>query len=568
MVWLRSLFVLLSVMSGRVSAAIGPKAVLRIENANVSPDGFTRIATLANGGVPGPVITGNKGDIFSIDVQNQLADHSLDVVTSIHWHGIFHTNHNYADGGAFVNQCPIVPDDSFTYVFPTFEQTGTYWYHSHYQAQYCDGLRGALVIYDPNDPQASLYDVDDESTIITLADWYHYSSLQAPLAPEFNSTLINGVGRYSGGPSVDLAVVNVVFERRYRLRLVSISCGPSFNFSIDSHTMTIIEVDGVDHQPLAVDSLQIFAGQRYSVVLGTNQLINNYWIRAVPNLGNQDFIGLTNLAVLRYFGAFPTNPPVNPTEDVPESVLSLIETNLHPLDPIPVPGNPVPGGADINIDLYVALESTVSSFHTTNDSPTNEQSADFTQFLVNNVAYESPSVPVLLQILNGASAPELLPNGSIYTLGRNQSVEITFPCGAGGINTGGPHPLHLHGHVFHVVRSAGNSTYNFDNPVIRDVVSVGDMNDDVTIRFQTDNPGPWFLHCHIDWHLKKGFVVVMAENVPDVPTAVNPPGESKRVFLEFSRTGHSSRFVERTLLKLHHLCQRQLHEVDSLASAK
>jgi hypothetical protein len=42
---------------------------------------------------------------------------------------------------------------------PLFQ--GTYWYHSHYQAQYCDGLRGALVIYDPNDPQASLYDVDD-----------------------------------------------------------------------------------------------------------------------------------------------------------------------------------------------------------------------------------------------------------------------------------------------------------------------------------------------------------------------------------------------------------------------
>ena len=38
---------------------------------------------------------------------------------------------------------------------------GTFWYHSHYQAQYCDGLRGALVIYDPNDPQASLYDIDN-----------------------------------------------------------------------------------------------------------------------------------------------------------------------------------------------------------------------------------------------------------------------------------------------------------------------------------------------------------------------------------------------------------------------
>lgn len=81
---------------------------------------------------------------------------------------------------------------------------GTFWYHSHYQAQYCDGLRGPFVIYDPNDPHRSLYDVDDgeirtlfstgstnsflvESTVITLADWYHYVSAQAPLAPWVDS---------------------------------------------------------------------------------------------------------------------------------------------------------------------------------------------------------------------------------------------------------------------------------------------------------------------------------------------------------------------------------------------
>ena len=70
-------------------------------------------------------------------------------------------------------------------------QTGTYWYHSHYATQYCDGFRGPLVIYDPEDPLADLYDVDDgespmdflsafrlviqvtqtENTVITLSDW-------------------------------------------------------------------------------------------------------------------------------------------------------------------------------------------------------------------------------------------------------------------------------------------------------------------------------------------------------------------------------------------------------------
>ena len=46
----------------------------------------------------------------------------------------------------------------------------------------------------------------------------------------------------------------------YRFRLVSISCDPSFLFSIDSHQMTVIEVDGKNVQPLLVDSLEIYAG--------------------------------------------------------------------------------------------------------------------------------------------------------------------------------------------------------------------------------------------------------------------------------------------------------------------
>lgn len=36
--------------------------------------------------------------------------------------------------------------------------------------------------------------------------------------------------------------------------------------------------------------------------------------------------------------------------------------------------------------------------------------------------------------------------------------------------------------------------YNFVNPVQRDVVSIGDTGDNVTIRFETNNDGPWLLH--------------------------------------------------------------------------
>ena len=41
---------------------------------------------------------------------------------------------------------------------------------------------------------------------------------------------------------------------------------------------------------------------------------------------------------------------------------------------------------------------------------------------------------------------------------------------------------------------------------------------------QIDNPGPWFLHCRIDFHLVAGLAIVFAEDTPDV-AHVNPvPG--------------------------------------------
>ena len=71
-------------------------------------------------------------------------------------------------------------------------------------------------------------------------------------------------------------------------------------------------------------------------------------------------------------------------------------------------------------------------------------------------------------------------------------------------------------------------------------MSIGNLaTDNVTIRFevlrpiipligiaspdheQTNNAGPWLLHCHIDFHLNAGFAVVMAEDMQQ--TAVDNP---------------------------------------------
>src|SRR6266702_7310118 len=104
---------------------------------------------------------------------------------------------------------------------------------------------------------------------------------RGPFTP--NSTLINGLGRYGGGPLSPLAVVNVEHGKRYRFHIVGASCDPWFNFTMDGHPMTVIETDGIETEPLVVDSLPVFAGQRYSVVVNANQTVGNYWIRALSN---------------------------------------------------------------------------------------------------------------------------------------------------------------------------------------------------------------------------------------------------------------------------------------------
>lgn len=77
------------------------------------------------------------------------------------------------------------------------------------------------------------------------------------------------------------------------------------------------------------------------------------------------------------------------------------------------------------------------------------------------------------------------------------------------------------------MRAAGQSDYNFVNPPRRDVVNLGGASDNVTIRFKTDNAGPWFLHCHIEWHLSAGFAVVFAEDTQDVAKSTHVSSECK-----------------------------------------
>lgn len=237
------------------------------------------------------------------------------------------------------------------------------------------------------------------------------------LPPVSVTTLVNGQGRYPNGTAVGLSVINVRQSKRYRFRIIGLSCDPNFTFSIDGHNLTVIEADGQNTSPLVVDSLQIFSGQRYSVVFNANQPVGNYWIRAEPNAprGTTGFDGGINSAILRYAGA----PSRDPTTTQNSGTNAMKETNLHALQNPQAPGRPVVGGADVNINIMHEFDFV--SF----------------QYKMNGVAFVPPTVPVLLQILSGAkAAQDLLPAGSVYSLPPNKVIELSLP--GTGLDQGGP----------------------------------------------------------------------------------------------------------------------------------
>jgi FtsP/CotA-like multicopper oxidase with cupredoxin domain len=104
--------------------------------------------------VPGPQLRAEVGDRVRIILHNQLP-----APTTIHSHGLFVPPD--MDGVPAISQTAVLPGESFTYEY-TIRNAGSHMYHSHFMAQrqVPQGLLGALVVTDPNDPDEYESDID------------------------------------------------------------------------------------------------------------------------------------------------------------------------------------------------------------------------------------------------------------------------------------------------------------------------------------------------------------------------------------------------------------------------
>ncbi|KAF2025724.1 iron transport multicopper oxidase FET3 precursor [Setomelanomma holmii] len=462
-----------------------------------NPDGQrTRPVMGINGKWPIPPIFVTKGDQVIVNVKNSLGNES----TSLHFHGLYMNETTHMDGPVAVSQCGIVPGSSFTYNF-TVDQPGTYWYHSHVRGQYPDGLRGPLIVHDPEDPHKDLY---DEEIVLTLSDWYHDQM------PGLLKDFIN-IANPSGAEPVPQAALmndtqnlNIKIQpgKTYLFRVVNIGAFAAQYLWFEGHTMKVVEVDGIYTDPMEADMIYVTAAQRYSVlVTAKNDTSSNF---AFVGSMDQDL-----------FDAVPDglNPNVtgwlvyDETKSKPapkkiESFEPFDDFQLAPYD---------------KEELFDRVDRTITldlKMDNLNDG------ANYAFF--NDITYVGPKVPTLYSVLStGANAtnPVIYGSNTNAFVVDNEVVEIVI-----NNDDPGKHPFHLHGHAFQVVERSEDDAgfYNSSkaatmpaSPMKRDTILVR-PNGYVVLRFRADNPGVWLFHCHIEWHVASGLSATIIERPLDV----------------------------------------------------
>ncbi|KAL5326337.1 hypothetical protein ACEPPN_004021 [Leptodophora sp. 'Broadleaf-Isolate-01'] len=473
---------------------------------DAAPDGFSRPVIGINGQWPCPTIKATVGDQVVVTIHNKLANEA----TSLHFHGILQRGTNEMDGAGQVTQCSVPPGHSFTYRF-TVDKPGTYWYHSHTGGQYPDGLRGPLIVHDPDDPYHGQY---DEEVVLTTSDWYHdqvpvllnrmLSPSNVPIRLPFpDSGLLNDT-------SNETANVTLKFTpgKTYKIRVINMGALAAAMLQFDSHTMKVIEIDGVYVHEHHAEQIRVSPAQRYAFLLEAKPTDGRNYAFLTSFDINKDFTKAGSDWRLNVTGYIEYDPAKTlPALFIVDDWDPLDDFTLVPYDNqklLPVPDN------QITLDFHSGFDD-----------------LGIPRAYMNNT-YVSPKVPTLYSVLTvgeDADNPAVYGQVNPLVVQYGQTVEIVLNNLDDAI-----HPFHLHGHHFQVCNrpSSGAGSFSGDNrafpsvPVRRDTVSVN-ANSHVVLRFTADNPGVWLFHCHIEWHVSMGLVATIIEAPAKLQRAITIP---------------------------------------------
>ncbi|KAK9126990.1 hypothetical protein Scep_015836 [Stephania cephalantha] len=244
---------------------------LDIELKNVTRLCRTRSIPIVNGQFPGPRIVAREGDRLVIKVVNHIPNN-----VTIHWHGIRQLQTGWADGPAYVTQCPIQTGQSYVYNFTIVGQRGTLWWHAH-SSWLRSTIYGPIIILPKRNVPYPFTKPYKEVPII-LGEWFNTDpeaiisqALQTGGGPNVSDAYtINGLpGPLYNCSKKDTFKLKVKQGKTYLLRLINAAMNDELFFSIANHTLTIVDVDAVYVKPFETDKIVIAPGQTSNVLLNT-----------------------------------------------------------------------------------------------------------------------------------------------------------------------------------------------------------------------------------------------------------------------------------------------------------
>jgi len=245
---------------GKVPIFSGPETnVWRYRGEVLKGDPAT-VANMGKNSYLGPVLRLNKGEKIRIFFQNSLPASSI-----IHWHGL----HVPAEMDGHP-RLAIPSGEQYIYEFKVQDRAGTYWYHPHPHGrtgyQVYGGLAGLLLVSDDADKKLSL-PADDYEIPLAIQDRTFNSENQLIYLPGGMMSQVNGM-------MGDTILVNGVSDfnidastRVYRLRILNGSNARTYKLAwSDGTPITILGTDGgFLPQPLKKASVMLGPGERLDV---------------------------------------------------------------------------------------------------------------------------------------------------------------------------------------------------------------------------------------------------------------------------------------------------------------
>ncbi|CAL5388596.1 unnamed protein product [Camellia sinensis] len=508
----------------------------------------TKPIVTVNGRFPGPTVYAREDDTVLVKVVNHVK-HNI----SIHWHGIRQLRTGWADGPAYITQCPIQPGQSFVYNFTITGQRGTLLWHAHILWLRAT-VYGAIVIL-PKLGVPYPFPTPNREVVVVLGEWWKSDveavineATKSGLAPNVSDAhTINGhPGPISNCLSQGGFNLPVEPGKTYLLRIINAALNEELFFKIAGHQLTVVEVDATYVKPFESDTILIAPGQTTNALLTADLGTGRYMVAASPFMDSPVPVdNMTATATLDYSGTLSTTttrlttpPPKNATP-----VATTFTNSLRSLNSNQFPAK-VPLTVDHNLLFTIGLgvnpcSTCVNGSRLVGDinnvtfvmPKISLLQAHF--FKISNVFTDDfPGNPIIAYNYTGTQPTNLrtMKGTRLYRLAYNSTVQLVLQ--DTGMIAPENHPIHLHGFNFFVVgRGLGNfnqktdpMNFNLVDPVERNTVGVP-SGGWTAIRFKADNPGVWFMHCHLEvhttWGLKMAFVVDNGEGPNE--TLLPPP---------------------------------------------